>query len=51
MADGEPFALETVSAGMTEKGYYYSAYKFCAAEHGGTHIDAPIDCGRAQDGR
>jgi kynurenine formamidase len=38
----EPFALETVSAGMTEKGYYYSAYKFCAAEHGGTHIDAPI---------
>jgi kynurenine formamidase len=38
----EPFALDTVSAGMTEKGYYYSAYKFCAAEHGGTHIDAPI---------
>ncbi|HYP25819.1 MAG TPA: cyclase family protein [Blastocatellia bacterium] len=38
----EPFKLETVSEGMTEKGYYYSAYKFCAAEHGGTHIDAPI---------
>jgi kynurenine formamidase len=38
----EPFKLDTVSAGMTEKGYYYSAYKFCAAEHGGTHIDAPI---------
>ena len=38
----EPFKLETVAAGRTEKGYYYSAYKFCAAEHGGTHIDAPI---------
>ena len=38
----EPFKLDTVAAGMTEKGYYYSAYQFCAAEHGGTHIDAPI---------
>jgi kynurenine formamidase len=38
----DPFKFETVSAGMNEKGYYYSAYKFCAAEHGGTHIDAPI---------
>ncbi|MCI0487393.1 MAG: cyclase family protein [Blastocatellia bacterium] len=38
----EPFKLDTVAAGMTDKGYYYSAYQFCAAEHGGTHIDAPI---------
>ncbi|MFA6162303.1 MAG: cyclase family protein [Methylobacter sp.] len=38
----EPFKLDTVSAGVTERGYYYSAYKFSAAEHGGTHIDAPI---------
>ncbi len=38
----EPFKLETVAAGVTEKGYYYSAYQFCAAEHGGTHIDAPV---------
>lgn len=38
----ELFQLETVSEGVTEGGYYYSAYKFCAAEHGGTHIDAPI---------
>lgn len=38
----EPFKLETVAAGMTEKGYYYSAYKFSAAEHGGTHLDAPV---------
>lgn len=38
----EPFKRETVAEGFTEKGYYYSAYNFCAAEHGGTHIDAPI---------
>jgi kynurenine formamidase len=38
----EPFKLDTVAAGMTEKGYYYSAYQFRAAEHGGTHIDAPV---------
>ncbi len=38
----EPFKLETVADGMTDKGYYYSAYQFSAAEHGGTHIDAPV---------
>ena len=50
-----PFSLETVywptedgfrltmeAAGMTEAGYYYAANSFCAAEHGGTHVDAPI---------
>ena len=36
------FELETVFAGTTDKGFYYSAYQFTAAEHGGTHIDAPI---------
>lgn len=36
------FALDTVFEGMTEKGYYYSAYQFCSAEHGGTHLDAPV---------
>jgi kynurenine formamidase len=38
----KPFKLDTVSAGITDKGYYYSAYQFSAAEHGGTHIDAPV---------
>ena len=38
----EPFKLETVAAGKTDAGYYYSAYQFSAAEHGGTHIDAPV---------
>ena len=36
------FDLDTVFAGMTELGYYYSAYQFSSAEHGGTHIDAPV---------
>lgn len=38
----EPFKRETVAEGRTEKGYYYSAYNYSAAEHGGTHIDAPV---------
>ncbi|WP_324720821.1 cyclase family protein [Salinimicrobium sp. HB62] len=36
------FDLDTVFMGDTEKGYYYSAYDFATAEHGGTHLDAPI---------
>ena len=36
------FQLDTVFEGQTDKGYYYSAYNFATAEHGGTHIDAPI---------
>lgn len=35
------FVLKKVAYGMTKKGYFYSAFKFCAPEHGGTHIDAP----------
>ncbi len=38
----EGFKLDKQFDGMTEKGYYYSAKKFSAPEHGGTHIDAPI---------
>ncbi|HJR53048.1 MAG TPA: cyclase family protein [Gemmatimonadota bacterium] len=37
----EPFALEVVSEGETAAGWY-AAKSFCAAEHGGTHLDAPI---------
>src|SRR2546427_8426910 len=36
------FTLEPVAHGMTEGGYWYAANDFCAAEHGGTHLDAPI---------
>ena len=38
----EMFEKETVAEGETDGGYYYSAYNFSAAEHGGTHIDAPV---------
>ena len=38
----EPFRLEKVADGVTEGGYYYAANNFFSAEHGGTHIDAPV---------
>ena len=38
----KPFELEVVSAQRTPAGYYYAANNFSAAEHGGTHLDAPI---------
>lgn len=38
----EPFRKTTVAHGHTPGGWFYSAYDFSAAEHGGTHIDAPI---------
>lgn len=38
----KPFELEVVSAQRTPAGYYYAANNFSAAEHGGTHVDAPI---------
>jgi kynurenine formamidase len=36
------FRHDTLSFGMTEGGYFYSAFEFSGAEHGGTHVDAPI---------
>ncbi|MGH7895013.1 MAG: cyclase family protein [Candidatus Binatia bacterium] len=36
------FVLEKEFDGITDKGYYYAANRFCTAEHGGTHIDAPV---------
>lgn len=35
--------------GETEKGYFYSSYRFSGAEHGGTHIDAPIHFSKTGD--
>jgi kynurenine formamidase len=37
-----PFTLEAVAHGRTPGGWWYAANQFCAAEHGGTHLDAPI---------
>lgn len=43
------FVLEKGFAGVTERGYFYTANRFAAPEHGGTHLDAPIHFHR--DGR
>jgi kynurenine formamidase len=46
------FELKSVAHGRTDKGYFYAANTFCAAEHGGTHLDAPIhffEKGKAAD--
>lgn len=36
------FEKTELSHGMTEGGYFYSAYTVCTPEHGGTHLDAPV---------
>ncbi len=36
------FELTVLSAERTPAGYWYAANRFCTAEHGGTHVDAPI---------
>ena len=38
----EGFVLERGTAGVTAGGYYYEAHRFRGAEHGGTHVDAPL---------
>ena len=40
--DTRGFELETLAEGMTEAGYFYAAKQFATAEHGGTHLDAPV---------
>lgn len=36
------FKIDTVFVGITDGGFYYESFEFCTAEHGGTHLDAPI---------
>jgi len=38
----DPFRLDKVADGVTPGGYYYAANNLFTAEHGGTHIDAPV---------
>lgn len=38
---GRPFELDTLSVGVTEGGWFYSAFHISGPEHGGTHLDAP----------
>ncbi len=40
--DTAGFQLEELAYGATEGGWFYSSYAFSSAEHGGTHLDAPI---------
>lgn len=42
----QPFVLEPVARGVGSGGYWYAANNFRAAEHGGTHMDAPIHFAR-----
>jgi len=36
------FKKDTVFVGITDNGFYYQAFNLFGAEHGGTHMDAPI---------
>ncbi len=38
----KPFSLTQVAYGISEGGWFYASNEFSAAEHGGTHADAPI---------
>jgi kynurenine formamidase len=40
------FRLEKTFDGVTPQGYYYAANNFFSAEHGGTHLDAPVHFSR-----
>lgn len=40
--DEKGFRLDVLSEGRTSGGWYYAAKEFETAEHGGTHLDAPI---------
>jgi len=46
--DEQGFQLEELAYGETEAGYFYSAYRFSTAEHGGTHLDAPVHFARGR---
>jgi kynurenine formamidase len=40
------FSLREIADGETEGGWHYAANDFTAAEHGGTHLDAPVHFAR-----
>ena len=44
------FELNVESRGEAEGGYWYEAYSFRGAEHGGTHIDAPVHFAKGRRG-
>lgn len=40
--DTTGFTLEELAYGPTPGGFFYASYRYASAEHGGTHLDAPI---------
>ncbi len=40
--DTQGFKLEQLAHGKTDAGFFYAANALCTAEHGGTHLDAPL---------
>lgn len=38
----QPFRFEKESWGVSPAGYWYTAGRYSASEHGGTHLDAPL---------
>ena len=44
----EGFRLHVDSHGWNDKGYWYEANSFSTAEHGGTHLDAPVHFAEGQ---
>lgn len=42
------FKLQRLAYGETGAGFFFAANAFCAPEHGGTHLDAPIHFARGQ---
>jgi kynurenine formamidase len=42
------FELDSVFKGPTEMGYWYEANNIATAEHGGTHMDAPVHFAKGQ---
>jgi kynurenine formamidase len=46
--DAKGFELEKLSDGVTPGGWYYAANRFETAEHGGTHLDAPVHFARGK---
>ena len=45
--DTSGFRIDTLNYGHNES-YFYSAFAFCSAEHGGTHLDAPVHFAEAK---
>ncbi|MDA0328652.1 MAG: cyclase family protein [Gemmatimonadetes bacterium] len=43
--DTAGFELTELASGVTPGGWFYASNAFASAEHGGTHLDAPIHFG------